>query len=372
MYRNSKNRIQKRGHLNMSPYCENPSEPLRLQKAEDLRIAPHLHTSAELLYIERGSAVLTIGALEYFLSNGDFALIMPSMLHCITPKSENTSVYVINCKGDVIPDIMKRYAGLRPASPVLRALDAPKTLLYALSSISSERDKYVAFAWANLMFAIVTSGLRFAEIHDGVTTELSNRVLSYLGLHYREQISLDNLADVMGVSRFHLSHLFSNKLGIGFKEYLNNLRVEYAKGLLRSTDSPISEICTESGFENQRTFNRVFRDNTGASPRDYRLHREDFGIPAPKHPEPEVEVEKNELPEISVEAIQNGYTENEIVIEAPIQKEEKKKRSARVSNKKKPSVETPTAFSSEIREEKQDTPAPSNVKKKKKDSAWFF
>ncbi len=346
----------------MSPYCENPSEPLRLQKAEDYRIAPHLHTSAELLYIEKGSASLTIGALEYSLVIGDFALIMPSMLHCITPTSENTSVYVINCKGDVIPDIIKRYTGLRPASPVLRALDVPKTLLYALSAISAERDRYVAFAWANLMFTIVTSGLRFAEIHDGVTSELSNRVLSYLGLHYREQVSLDDLAEVMGVSRFHLSHLFSNKLGIGFKEYMNNLRVEYAKGLLRSTDDPISEICTASGFENQRTFNRVFRDNTGASPRDYRLHREDFGIPAPKHPTPEIDVEKDELPEISTEAIENGYTENEIVIEETAVVEKKKRASRSKKRTDKPIPET----------KEQVAPTEPTVKKKKKDSAWFF
>lgn len=359
----------------MSQYCENPSEPLRLQKAEDLRIAPHLHTSAELLYIERGSAVMTIGALEYSLYAGDFALIMPSMLHCITPGSESTSVYVINCKGDVIPDIMKRYTGLRPASPVLRSRDVPKSLLYALSAISAERDRYVAFAWASLMFTVVTSGLRFAEIHDGVTSELSNRVLSYLGLHYREQISLDNLADVMGVSRFHLSHLFSNKLGIGFKEYLNNLRVEYAKGLLRSTSAPISEICTESGFENQRTFNRVFRDNTGASPRDYRLHREDFGIPTPKHPEPEVDIARDELPEISAEAIQNGYVENDIPIEEAAPTEEKKKRAPRSSGKKKRGSEPSDTVSSGVTTtdtEKSPESVSSAPKKKKKDSAWFF
>ena len=349
----------------MSLYCENPSEPLRLQKAENYRIAPHLHTSAELLYIERGSAALTLGALEYSLSRGDFALVMPSTLHCITPTSENTSVYVINCKGDVIPDILKRYAGYRPASPVLRALDVPKPLLYALSAMSSERDKYVAFAWANLMFTMVTARLRFAEIHDGVTSELSGRVLSFLGLHYREQLSLDTLADVMGVSRFHLSHLFSNKLGIGFKEYLNNLRVEYAKGLLRSTDKPISDVCTESGFENQRTFNRVFRDNTGSSPRDYRLHREDFGIPDPKHPEPELGLISEELPEISSEVIDNGFTESEIVIEQ-IPVVEKKKRASRY----KKSTDKPAE---EIKEQVvTKAPEKAPVKKKKNDSAWFF
>ncbi len=266
----------------MNSYCENPIEALRLQKVVGMRIQPHLHTSAELLYIESGEASLTTGTLEYKLLRGDFVLIMPSMLHCITPETEDTAVYVINMKVELISDIIKRYSGLRPASPVLKAIDVPRALLYALSAISTERDKNIAYAWANLMVNIVTSKLRFAEIHDGVTSDLSSRVLTYLSIHFREQISLEQLAEAMGVSRFHLSHLFSNKLGIGFKEYLNNLRVECAKSILKSTDIPVSEVYASSGFENQRTFNRVFRDSTGQSPRNYRIGRDEFVTPAPE------------------------------------------------------------------------------------------
>ena len=266
----------------MNSFCENPIEALRLQKVEGMRIQPHLHTSAELLFIEKGEAALTTGTLEYKLTKGDFVFIMPSMLHCIVPDSDDTVVYVINIKCELISDIIKRYSGLRPASPVLKSINVPNHLLYALSAISTERDKNIAHSWIHLMVNLVTSKLRFAEIHDGVTSDLSNRVLTYLSIYFREQISLDQLADAMGVSRFHLSHLFSNKLGIGFKEYLNNLRVECAKSILRSTDIPVSEIYEASGFENQRTFNRVFRDSTGQSPRNYRIGRDEFVTPAAK------------------------------------------------------------------------------------------
>ncbi len=303
----------------MSSYCENPIEALRIQKVSDMRIQPHLHTSAELLYIESGEAALTTGTLEYKLQKGDFVFIMPSMLHCIAPAAENTTVYVINIKVELISEIIKRYSGLRPASPVLKATYVPSQLLYALSALSSERDKNIAYAWVNLMVNIVTSKLRFAEIHDGVTSDLSNRVLTYLSIHFREQISLDNLADEMGVSRFHLSHLFSNKLGIGFKEYLNNLRVECAKSILRSTDIPVAEVYAASGFENQRTFNRVFRESTGQSPRNYRIGRDEFVTPAPE-PMPvaidNIDAIRNADVGLSAELV-TEYKETPIEIEAP-------------------------------------------------------
>ncbi|MBR2474469.1 MAG: helix-turn-helix transcriptional regulator [Clostridia bacterium] len=302
----------------MNSFCENPIEALRLQKVEGMRIQPHLHTSAELLFIEKGEAALTTGTLEYKLTKGDFVFIMPSMLHCIIPDGENTVVYVINIKCELITDIIKRYSGLRPASPVLKAINVPSQLLYALSALSTERDKNIAHSWIHLMVSIVTSKLRFAEIHDGVTSDLSNRVLTYLSIHFREQISLDQLAEAMGVSRFHLSHLFSNKLGIGFKEYLNNLRVECAKSILRSTDIPVAEIYEASGFENQRTFNRVFRDSTGQSPRNYRIGRDEFVTPAPKPVPVEIDgIEGIVNSDVSLENVEivSALIETPIIIE---------------------------------------------------------
>lgn len=261
---------EKRYKIVLNQYIENPTEALKMQKAIGIRIAPHLHTSAELIYIEEGSATLTVGSLEYLIQKGDFAYIMPSTLHSVSPDTYQTSIFVINCKTDLIDSVLKKFNGCRPASPVLRAHDVPKDLPYALSALALEENDDIAISWLNLIFSFVCFNLRFANITEGATADLSSRILSYLGGHYREPLSLDDLANAMGVSRFHLSHMFATKFGIGFKEYLNNLRVECAKGLLRSTDMPISEVSANSGFENQRTFNRVFGDNTGITPRDYR------------------------------------------------------------------------------------------------------
>ena len=78
------------------------------------------------------------------------------------------------------------------------------------------------------------------------------------------------LAQALNVSPFQLSRVFSERLHMGFNEYLNALRVDYARELLRETDLPITQLAFECGFESQRTFNRAFREQTGQSPRQFR------------------------------------------------------------------------------------------------------
>jgi AraC-like DNA-binding protein len=74
----------------------------------------------------------------------------------------------------------------------------------------------------------------------------------------------------MGISRYYLSRTFSEKLQTSFPNYLNSLRVDLAKNLLESGDQDILQICYECGFESQRTFNRVFKNTCGITPREYR------------------------------------------------------------------------------------------------------
>ncbi len=344
-----------------TPYCENPNEPLRIQKVEDYRIAPHLHISTEIIFVEKGEAALTIGSLDYSLSSGDYALVLPNNLHSVVPTAAGTAVYVINCKQEVVSEVIRRLSGLRPASPVLQKMDVPELLSYAIFALTTERDKFVSHSLANLIANIIVSKLRFAEIHDSVTSDLTNRILTYLGIHFRESISLDQLAEVMNVSRFHLSHIFSGKLGIGFKEYLNSLRVECAKTMLRSTDSSISEICTEAGFENQRTFNRVFRELTGASPRDYRLHREDYGV-LPHEVEP---ITLDEIPAAQELSLPNPIVTTVNEVSEAVAPEEKPRR--KKVAKKPISTEIPDAPAKASDETKEDEP-----KRKKKEQAWFL
>ena len=78
------------------------------------------------------------------------------------------------------------------------------------------------------------------------------------------------MAAQLGVSTSYLARIFSRRLHMSFNDYINRLRVQAAQDLLRSTDRPVTEVMLEVGFESQSTFNRVFRDIQGITPREYR------------------------------------------------------------------------------------------------------
>ena len=368
----------------INQYIENPTEALKMQKAIGTRIAPHLHTSAELIYVEDGSATLAIGSLEYNIQRGDFAYVMPSNLHSVIPDTYQTSIFTVNCKTDLIENIMKKYSGCRPASPILRSHDVPRDLPYALASLANEENEDIARSWLNLVFTLLCCNLRFANITEGATSDLSSRILSYLGGHYREALSLDDLANAMGVSRFHLSHMFATKFGIGFKEYLNNLRIECAKGLLRSTDMPISEVCIHSGFENQRTFNRVFNENTGISPRDYRYGKSESIRKGKGKLRPNVNPSRtaektlpNEGKNTAPKTFQQPVEEPEIIVVPPVEQPETVKKTKEKpatpktpSKKKTKDIEVP-----ETPKREPESPLdrkPETTPAKKKTAVWLL
>ena len=70
--------------------------------------------------------------------------------------------------------------------------------------------------------------------------------------------------------RSYVSKIFSDKLRYGFREYINSLRINKARALLAESSLPISEIMYACGFSNQSSFNRVFQEFCGCTPREYK------------------------------------------------------------------------------------------------------
>ena len=108
------------------------------------------------------------------------------------------------------------------------------------------------------------------EKDDIRQSELSYQALKYLSEHFRQSITVEGASKELGVSKNYLSRIFSQKLHMTFHQYLIVLRVDMARDLLRNTEKSIIAISLECGFGNTRTFNRVFKENNGMTPCQYR------------------------------------------------------------------------------------------------------
>lgn len=94
-------------------------------------------------------------------------------------------------------------------------------------------------------------------------------VIDYIENNYSNKISIDNLSDIVGLSTSQFRKKFKELYGTSPLEYINRLRIENAKDLLRSEMYSQNEIATLCGFENVYYFNRVFKKYANITPGKY-------------------------------------------------------------------------------------------------------
>ena len=95
-------------------------------------------------------------------------------------------------------------------------------------------------------------------------------IISYISNNYEENLTLTSIANRFGVSKYSLSRMFSNVLGVSFYQYINLLRIDFAEILLVNTDLSITDIAIKCGYNNQQTFNRAFKDRNKTTPSMFR------------------------------------------------------------------------------------------------------
>lgn len=250
--------------------------------------ANHCHEELEIIEILEGKLHVTSGDLQWDLEKGDILMLAPFQCHAITSAAPDTVRKVImikisvlwthstdqdemqmvqdalNCRdlysGDWDPEIRQNAAALvdaiyeesmdhRPGWKLAVQSCLGLLLLKAVRDMPKTRQVLSAFRYSD------------EKLRD---------ILSYIDRNFTGQISLRECADRVGFSAAYLSRYFSSRMGITFQEYIKTLRVEKAQWLLLTRDLSITEISYQSGFRDIRTFNRLFRQQCGFTPREFR------------------------------------------------------------------------------------------------------
>jgi YesN/AraC family two-component response regulator len=95
-------------------------------------------------------------------------------------------------------------------------------------------------------------------------------ILEYIRQNYHQDIDIKTLAEYVGLSYSHVRKLFYDETGENIVNYINNLRINEAKQMLRQSKLSIGEIATRLGYNNSQSFNRFFKKYEGITPGDYR------------------------------------------------------------------------------------------------------
>jgi len=99
---------------------------------------------------------------------------------------------------------------------------------------------------------------------------IANRIFEYIAAHYREDLSINDLASEMNLSMSYVSVLFKRAMGRNFTDYLNRYRIAASKELLTHTQKTIAQIAQETGFISANTYIRTFKKYEGITPGQFR------------------------------------------------------------------------------------------------------
>lgn len=253
--------------------------------AEDF--VPHWHLAGEIISPLKNTYEITVAGATLTLNPKDILVISPGELHSIKAP-ETGERYILNYSPshfEQIKDISFLFAMLRPYY-LLRAEAEPKLageLFSILQKIEEEYDgdkSYCDGAMFTLLFSFFVQLGRYTidlERFQGSTqskqqeyTTLFMSVCNYINQHCTENLSLDVMAKNAGFSKYHFCRLFKEFTGTTFHDYLTNSRILWAKNLLGSSSISITEISMRSGFNSLSTFNRIFREQMGCTPSEYR------------------------------------------------------------------------------------------------------
>ncbi|MFA5210749.1 MAG: AraC family transcriptional regulator, partial [Proteiniphilum sp.] len=110
----------------------------------------------------------------------------------------------------------------------------------------------------------------FAHIEDNSDSRRVRKIYDYINDHYREEIRLEDLSHIVGMTQAALSRFFKLRTGKTVSDHIIDIRLGNATRLLVDTTNSIGEICYDCGFNNLSNFNRIFKKRKGCSPKEFR------------------------------------------------------------------------------------------------------
>ncbi|MDT3424867.1 AraC-like DNA-binding protein/mannose-6-phosphate isomerase-like protein (cupin superfamily) [Paenibacillus forsythiae] len=235
----------------------------------------HFHDYYVIGFIEQGKRLLHCHHEEYILNSGDVVIFNPYDPHACEQIDGGTLDYrCINIQ----PEVMRQYVQEIAGVDYLPCFTP--TVLYRSELAASLRELHLMiseghsdFQKEELLLFLLEQLLR--EDSDlsapGPSREPASeikRICEYIESHFAESITLDQLSQLAGLSKYHLLRSFTKQKGISPYSYLATIRINHAKKLLEQGMPPI-DVALQTSFSDQSHFTNYFKKLIGLTPKQY-------------------------------------------------------------------------------------------------------
>ena len=245
------------------------------------RSIPHFHDYYELELILSGSGRTYINGTEYPVVPGSVFLLTPADVHKYDFDEEVTLLNLVFVPKAIEYSLFMEK--LYPLEFVVASLgeDTARIITF-IEQIDREMKNcgHYSKKYISMLLSCILIELYRRDEKQKKSCANTNpyylpvqKALYYIRAHFKEDISLKIVSEFAGIPTATLSKKFPEHLGFGFKEYLVDLRLDYANMLIVNTNEQITDIAYYSGFNSLSYFQRVFMEKYGITPKNYRrLH----------------------------------------------------------------------------------------------------
>ena len=248
----------------------------------------HYHNFYEIFYLWSGSCRFLLKDTVYQLEAGDLVFIAPGELHhSLYSVGEVCEIVMIYFKEEYLhlPNFPaatnnREDTGGKPHSfmgsvPAVYQ-DALHSLLNRMLTENSRFDQYSEHFERCYLEELLLMLMRHSVMNEKEPDLLNSRdadillATKYIYNNFRKPLTLEEVSSVASLSPTYFSKKFKLITGMGFKEYLNFVRLKHAQTALLTTNSSITDIALEYGFNDSNYFKDLFKKVYGKSPREYR------------------------------------------------------------------------------------------------------
>lgn len=257
----------------------------------DFKYPPHWHSAIELIYVDQNEFTVIVNLKEYKLKEKDIMFIPSGEIHEFKSETTNGRRIFINFVTesignysfmDAFQNTLNDVRVIQPEedevySPIKTEIDK---IIHEYSSTGITSQLYYIARIIDIL-VLISNSMPVQVNTDSLTSgkkkvmglEKINKTFEYIEKNYKSDIHLSDIANAVGFSEYYFSRIFKDITEKSFHQYLNEFRIKKAEGLLNDGDISVAQVCFESGFSSIATFNRLFKQNKGCTPQEYRKLR---------------------------------------------------------------------------------------------------
>lgn len=249
---------------------EYKSSPVNYIADVGLSKTAHMHSQVEVIYVRKGRSAAYADRNGYMLNPGDIFIAFPNQIHYYETAELGEYMVII-----FTPKLIYEYGSVIsksiPESNFISAKDSESFSWIFDKIYSSEGDyRFLEInGYINVLMGSILPMLKLKTV-SAANNSTIHSVVDFCSHNFKEDISLDDVAESLHLSKYYISRLINKNLNQNFNEYINNLRISEACNILKETEMKIADISEDVGFGTIRSFNRSFKQVMGISPLEYR------------------------------------------------------------------------------------------------------